>query len=92
MRARSQKNRWEEELPRTEKEMIWTTLYFMHQRDVWYGHLLALRECTSDSHGHRAYCEQMISQWEEFSRTADFQFRRANNEFPGVWKPIVTPI
>jgi hypothetical protein len=92
MRARAQKNRWEEELPRTEKEMIWTTLFFMHQRDAWYGRLLDIRGETADSPGHRAYCEQMIFQWEEFSRIADFQFVHSNKDFPGIWRPIVTPI
>jgi len=91
MRARAQKNRWEEELPRTEKEMIWTTLYFMHQRDIWYGRLVELRLETAENAGLRSYCEQMMFQWEEFSRIADFQFRRGNADFPGVWRPIFTP-
>ncbi|MDX6295876.1 MAG: hypothetical protein QOH50_5046 [Kribbellaceae bacterium] len=85
LRARSQWNRWSEELPRTEKEMIWTTLYFMHQRDVWYRTL-------SDQNGDKgliAYCEKKIYHWEEMARVADFQFRSANEDYPGVWCPIV---
>jgi len=92
MRAHAQKNHWKEELPRTEKEMIWTMMYFMHQRDIWYGRLLNLRLEAPDTGGHRAYCEQMMFQWEEFSRIADFQFRHGNPDFPGVWKPIVMPL
>jgi hypothetical protein len=91
MRARAQKHRWEEELPRTEKEMIWTTLFFMHQRDVWYSRSVGLRDSQSFSPGHQAYCEQMIFQWEEMARIAAFQFRRVNKDFPETWRPIVTP-
>lgn len=40
MRARAQKNRWDEELMKTEKEMLWVTLYFMHHRDLWYDRLV----------------------------------------------------
>jgi hypothetical protein len=89
MRARAHAHRWEEELLKTEKEMIWTTRYFMHQRDTWYGRLVALREQGVAQKGHEAYCEQMISQWEEFARLAEFQFRRANSDFPDTWVPIV---
>jgi len=92
MRARSQKNRWEEELPRSEQEMIWTTLYFMHQRDAWYDRLLQLRTNPEGQfHGHEAYCEEKISHWEEFARVAAFQFRSANLDYPDVWRPILTP-
>ena len=92
LRARANKNRWEEELPRTEKEMIWTTRYFMHQRDVWYGRLVLLHDKSPRRYGHEAYCEQKISQWEEFARLAAFQFRKANPDFPETWTPLVTLI
>jgi hypothetical protein len=88
MRARSQKHRWEEEFPRTEREMVWTTLYFMSQRDIWYSRLQALGQTSP---GHAAYCQQKIWQWEEFSRTADSQFTSANPDYLMTWKPIVTP-
>ena len=42
MRARAQRNRWDEELMKTEKEMLWVTLYFMHHRDLWYDRLVRL--------------------------------------------------
>jgi hypothetical protein len=42
--------------------------------------------------GHEVYCEQMISQWEEFARLAAVQFRKANKDFPDTWVPIVTPL
>jgi hypothetical protein len=92
LRARANTHRWEEELPRTEKEMIWTTRYFMHQRDIWYHRLLYLRENETSQRGHEVYCEQMISQWEEFARLAAFQFRKANKDFPDTWVPIITPL
>jgi hypothetical protein len=90
MRARAQKNRWEEELPRTEREMVWTTRYFMYQRDLWYGRLCQLRPRTERLWGHEAYCEEKISHWEELARIAAFQFRAVNSDFPETWRPIVT--
>jgi hypothetical protein len=89
LRARAHKNRWEEELPRTEREMVWTTRYFMHQRDKWYQRLVDIRTENLGQSGHEAYCEQQISQWEEFSRLAAFQFRKANSKYPESWTPIV---
>ena len=90
MRARAQKNRWEEELARTEKEMVWTTLYFMHQRDKWYLRSQILQRNEESSSGHQAFCEQMIFQWEEFSRTADIRFGQVNSQFQTTWIPLVT--
>jgi hypothetical protein len=84
--------RWEEELPRTEREMVWTTLYFMHQRDDWYSRLQELRQTLPKSPGHEAYCEQKMAQWEEFARIASFQYRQVNPDFPLTWRPIVTPL
>ena len=77
---------------RTEKEMVWTTLYFMHERDTWYSRLVTLREQGLNQGDHEAYCEQKISQWEEFARLAAFQFRNANPDFPTTWVPLVTPL
>ena len=87
MRARAQKNRWEEELPRTEKEMIWTTRYFMHQSNVWHERLCGLRQTTPRSSGQEAYCEEKLSQWEELGRIADTQFRQIWYNMPATWKP-----
>ena len=92
LRARAQKNRWQEELPLTKKEMVWTILFFMHQRDIWYSQLQDLQKMESFSLEHKAYCEQMISQWEEFARIADFQFTEANPDFLPTWCPMVTPV
>lgn len=92
MRARAQKNRWEEELPRTEKEMVWTTLYFMHHRDTWYRRLCDIPVSMMDSDiipGCIAYCQEKISQWEELARIADIQFRRSNSNFPATWVPLI---
>jgi hypothetical protein len=89
MRARAQKNRWEEELPRSEHEMLWTTLYFMHQRDKWYSRLVTLRKTLERGWGHEAYCEKMIFRWEELSRLAEIQYRVANPNFPATWIPLI---
>lgn len=87
MRARAQKNRWEEELPRTEKEMIWTTRYCMHQSDLWYERLCQLGQTTPRRPGHEAYCEEKLAEWEELGRVADFQFHQVWSQMPATWKP-----
>lgn len=91
MRARASAQRWEEELPKTEMEMEWTTRYFMHQRNVWYQRLVDLRASGIIQQGHEAYCEEKMRYWEEFARIAAFQFQKANPDFPRIWVPIVTP-
>jgi hypothetical protein len=70
--------------------MIWTTLYFMHQRDTWYSRLLQIRTLAECQPGKVAYCEEKIAHWEEFARLAAFNFRNANPDFPDIWRPIVT--
>jgi hypothetical protein len=92
MRARAQRNRWEEELPRTQKEMVWTTLFFMNQSNTWSLRLKQVRQSLPYAFGRHAYCEQMICQWEELGRIADLQFRAANPQFPPTWNPIVAPL
>lgn len=71
--------------------MVWTTLYFMHQRDSWYNRLVQLRLESGGHGGHAAYCEEKMAQWEEYARVAAFQFRSANPEVQDVWRPLVTP-
>jgi len=92
MWARAQKNRWEEELARTEREMEWSTRYFMNKRDAWYSRLIHLRRQPDETAGHAAYCEEMIFRFEEFTRLADTQYRMANTDFPPTWKPLLSPL
>ena len=87
MRARAQRNQWEEEFVRTKHEMVWVTLYCMHQRDTWYDRLRAL--CQNQQSGLRAYTEEMIYRWEEFARIANFQFRVVNPDLMEIWKPLI---
>jgi len=90
LRSRAQKNRWEEELPCTEWEMVWTVLYFMHQRDKWYQRLQLEKNVQQEaSLGRLAYCEQQIGQWEELARAGDAQFRLINADMPETWVPLL---
>ena len=61
----------------------------MHQRDKWYDRSL-LCDQGQDWRGQKAYCEKMVSQWEEYARLAAFKFRKANPDFPDTWTPIIT--
>ena len=90
LRARAQKNRWEEELPKTEHEMLWTILYFMNKRDIWYKRLQLLNLQGSDCAGRAAYCEEQIHQWDEFGRVADSQFHQVLRIQEPFWLPLRT--
>lgn len=60
----------------------------MRQRDLWYDRLVHLRSSSDITlQGHKAYCEEKISHWEEFARVAAFHFRTANPDYPDVWRP-----
>ena len=88
--ARAQRNRWQEELPRTQREMIWTTLYFIHQRDMWQSRLQSSRSVVRRKEGFMAYCEKKIYIWEEMARIADIQFQEADTDYCPVWKPLIS--
>jgi len=88
LRARAQKDRAEEELPRTKREMIWVVLYFMNRRDSWYRHMIKAQVHPDCCLGQVAYCEKQIHRWDEFGRVADLQFRKVTPEFPSTWLPL----
>ncbi|KAJ3491395.1 hypothetical protein NLJ89_g11346 [Agrocybe chaxingu] len=61
LRARSQKQRWEEELRLVHYEMEWTTRYFLHQAEEWKKF-----EDQADNHqdtGAMAYARRKRAMW-----------------------------
>lgn len=74
MWATVQKNRWEEEFPRTDKEITELQCLPRHPSAI----------------GQMAYCEEMIFRWQELSQVADQQYRIVNPRFPVTWAPLVT--
>jgi hypothetical protein len=66
--------------------MKWTTLYFVHHRNLWYSRR---QETGNPMPGSSEYCEKKIHQWEEMARIADFQFKTADPDYVGFWTPLV---
>ena len=77
IRARSQKNRWEEELLLVKYEMEWTTRSFLHKAKVWQDRF----EELNVGPGPKAYAARQSSQWRCMASEADRLFRSTNPEY-----------
>jgi len=89
LRARAQLHRWKEEYDVTSREMVWTVLYFIFQRNKWQ--LRRQQQMTpTPSIGKIAYCEKQMHLWEELGRVANMQFANARETYPSdTWRPAV---
>jgi hypothetical protein len=72
LRARARYQRWKEEIEILKHEMIWTELWFEHQREVW-----ERREhdaMKSRQNGHQAYAAKQVWVWTQFLEDAKKSF------------------
>jgi hypothetical protein len=85
LRARSQNNRWEEELALTKHEMEWTVRWYVHMAGKWR----ARRDADDlPSAGHRAYAEKQMAMWNELGRVSEVLFSNTNPAHPSVWQLV----
>jgi hypothetical protein len=80
LRARAQKNRWQEELMLVGYEMEWTTRYFLHRAEKWQAQL-------GDENlqaGPKAYAARQAAQWGDLASDAEQAFRVVNREYTKV--------
>ena len=79
LRARAQKNRWQEELTLVGYEMEWTTRYFLHKAGMW-------QEQLGDQTlpGPKAYAARQSAQWGNLASDAERAFRNVNREYKKV--------
>ncbi len=77
LRARAQKNRWQEELILLKYEMEWTTRFFLHGAQKWQTWL----KDTSLEMGARAYVARQAAQWLSLALDAEQFFVRVNREY-----------
>jgi hypothetical protein len=72
LRAKARHQRWEEEIEIVKHEMIWTQLWFDHQRQVWDRRekdaILSMRK------GHEVYAAKQVWVWSQFLDDAKKSF------------------
>ena len=93
LRARAQKNRWEEEILLTQYEMKWVVNYFNHMAlkwrsrcNVWTGVPLADGRVAR---GHQAYAEKQIAMWNELGRVSDITFKLNCPHSISTWNMVL---
>ncbi|KAH9478866.1 hypothetical protein JR316_0009328 [Psilocybe cubensis] len=74
LRARAQRNRWQEELALTKKEMEWTVRFYVYMAKTW--------RARHDFVPDRANAQKQIAMWNDLGRAADKVFRQINPEYP----------
>ena len=80
IRARAQKDRWEEELMLVKYEMGWTTRSFLHKAKEWQNRF----EEPDIDPGPKAYAAWQSSQWSVMALDADQMFRSANPDYKSL--------
>jgi hypothetical protein len=80
VRARAQKNRWQEELLLVKYEMQWTTRSFLHKAREWQARF----EEPNIDRGPQAYAARQSAQWRYMALDADRLFRSANSEYTSL--------
>lgn len=73
LRARAQKNRWEEELLLVTYEMQWTVRYFIHYGNMWQSAL----DDPNITEGAKAYATRQQTMWKTLAFRADKAFSTA---------------
>lgn len=69
LKARARYERWQEEFQIVKREMVWTTLWFKHQEQVW-----ERRYKTYPIPGLKAYAAKQKDVWERFRKNAEERF------------------
>lgn len=80
IRARAQRNRWEEELILIRYEMQWTTKSFLHWAQIWEERF---QEGNSNP-GPKAYAARQCGQWRSLATDADQVFRSINSDYTSL--------
>ena len=72
LRAKARSKRWEEEVLILKHEIIWTKLWFEHQKSRWEERL---RKAMSVSKlGHQAYAAKQARIWSQFVEDVEMEF------------------
>jgi hypothetical protein len=80
LRARSQNNRWQEEIILINHEMEWTVRFFLNRARLWKRR----HEDPSMNVGPMAYAARQQAQYESLAKYANYRFGIANREFSSL--------
>jgi hypothetical protein len=69
LRAKARSKRWEEEVLILKHEMIWTKLWFGHQKKTWEDRMEG-----ATKPGHHAYAAKQVRIWSQFGEHAKKEF------------------
>lgn len=77
LRAKARHQRWQEEVQILEHEMMWTQLWFCHQKSKWQQRMTAAK--VDSKPGHYAYAAKQVGIWFQFWETARMEFSDVAN-------------
>jgi hypothetical protein len=79
LRARAQKQRWEEEVTLVGYEMQWTVRFFIHKQEDWERR----RTMANDNQatGPAAYAARKAEMWGWMAQDANYSFIKANSVY-----------
>ncbi|KAI6105115.1 hypothetical protein EV401DRAFT_1873905 [Pisolithus croceorrhizus] len=70
LKARARRDRWREEVSLVRHEMLWTTLWFQYQKEIWETQAL-----QSTEPGKEAYASKQVELWSDFTKKAGLMFQ-----------------
>ncbi|KAI6022197.1 hypothetical protein PISMIDRAFT_109000 [Pisolithus microcarpus 441] len=70
LKARARRDRWREEVSLVRHEMLWTTLWFQYQKEIW-----ETRALQSTEPGKEAYASKQVELWSDFAKKAGLMFQ-----------------
>ena len=76
LRARANKDRWDEEFLLLGYEMEWTVRSYKRESNSWRARTAMAQE--NGEHGHAAYGLRMSAMWEELIALAEERFKAVN--------------
>ncbi|KAI6018871.1 hypothetical protein EDC04DRAFT_2607677 [Pisolithus marmoratus] len=78
LKARARRDRWKEEVLLVRHEMLWTSLWFKHHKNIW-----EKRALQSTKPGKEAYANKQIGLWSDFDKKARLMFQGQYKEARG---------
>ncbi|KAI5990270.1 hypothetical protein EDC04DRAFT_2912013 [Pisolithus marmoratus] len=78
LKARARRDRWKEEVLLVRHEMLWTSLWFKHHKNIW-----EKRALQSTEPGKEAYANKQIGLWSDFDKKARLMFQGQYKEARG---------
>jgi hypothetical protein len=72
LRAKARSKRWEEEVLILKHEIIWTKLWFEHQKSKWEERLRMAM--LASKLGHQAYAAKQARMWSQFVEDVEMEF------------------